>query len=30
VRFSPHASTEEETFTMLRSALRSFATATTV
>jgi selenocysteine lyase/cysteine desulfurase len=30
VRFSPHASTEEETFTMLRSALQSFATATTI
>jgi len=30
VRFAPHASTEEETFTMLRSALQSFATATSV
>jgi len=30
VRLSPHASTEEETFSMLRAALQSFATVTTV
>jgi selenocysteine lyase/cysteine desulfurase len=30
VRLSPHVSTEEETFTMLRSSLQSFATAITV
>jgi len=30
VRLSAHASTEEETFTMLRSALQSFATLTAV
>jgi len=30
VRLAPHASTEEETFTMLRGALQSFATAVTV
>jgi selenocysteine lyase/cysteine desulfurase len=30
VRVSPHVSTDEESFTMLRSALQSFATAITV
>ncbi len=30
IRVAPHVSTEEETFSMLRGALRSFATAVTV
>jgi hypothetical protein len=30
VRLSPHVSTDEETFEMLRASLMSFATAVTV